>query len=318
MPRPNLFLFGAAKAGTTALHEYLNHHPSIFMSPIKEPHHFGSDLELGPGWHVPDRAEYEALFDAAGDAPVRGESSVFYMISEHAAREVHDYTNGDARIIVMLRDPVSAVWALHWQFLKSANETLTSLDAALEAEPRRARGHHLPPMHHNRLALLYTRTYDYPPHLGRIDAAFPRDRVHIELFDDLQQDPAALYARVLDFLGLDPGFAPAFEVVNKAQPVRNLPLRQSLARSPALKRAWGKLPTRVRGAAGSLAASLIRDKQTRTSLTPAVASRLAERFEPTLPALEERLGRDLSIWRDRWQSLASADAEQPHHEEPNP
>jgi len=308
MPRPNLFLFGAAKAGTTALHEYLSHHPSVFMSPVKEPHHFGSDLKLGEGWHVPRREDYEALFDAAADTPVRGESSVFYMISEHAAREVHRYTGGDARLVVMLRDPVSAVWALHWQFLKSANETLTNLNDALDAEPRRAEGRKLPPMNHNHLALLYTRTYDYPPHLDRIDTVFPPDRVHIELFDDLQQDPAALYARVLRFLGVDPSFTPAFEVVNKAAPVRNLPLRQSLARSPALKRAWGKLPTRVRGAAGSLAASLIRDKQTRAALTPAVAARLAERFEPTLPALEERLGRDLTHWRHRWHTLASADA----------
>ncbi|MGH9891045.1 MAG: Wzt carbohydrate-binding domain-containing protein [bacterium] len=37
---PNLFILGAAKAGTTALYTYLAQHPDIFMSPDKEPGFF--------------------------------------------------------------------------------------------------------------------------------------------------------------------------------------------------------------------------------------------------------------------------------------
>ena len=44
MRKVNLFIVGAAKAGTTTIYDHLYKHPDIFMSPIKEPHHFCSDI----------------------------------------------------------------------------------------------------------------------------------------------------------------------------------------------------------------------------------------------------------------------------------
>ncbi|ASJ11450.1 sulfotransferase [Thermococcus thioreducens] len=41
---PNLFIVGEPRSGTTSLYHYLNQHPEIFMSPIKEPNHFCTDL----------------------------------------------------------------------------------------------------------------------------------------------------------------------------------------------------------------------------------------------------------------------------------
>jgi len=35
--KPNLFVPGAAKSGTTSLHNLLNQHPEICMSSVKEP-----------------------------------------------------------------------------------------------------------------------------------------------------------------------------------------------------------------------------------------------------------------------------------------
>lgn len=300
MPKPNLFLFGAAKCGTTSLHTYLEQHPEICMSRVKEPHHFGSDLNLGEGWHIPDRSEYEAMFDGAESLPRRGESSVFYMISENAAREVADYADGDARVIAMLRDPVSAVWSLHWQFIKSANEDIEDLAAALDAEADRAEGRRIPPSVHNAQALRYINTYSYEPHLRRIIDAFGRDRVHIELFEDLKSDPAALYRRVLGFLGVDESFAPEFEVVNPAVPVRNLALRRALARAPKLKKLWGKVPNQIRGGVGKTAASMLGGDQTRPPLKPDTRARLVDTFSNQIESIEQLLGRDLNVWRDAW------------------
>jgi len=41
---PNFFVVGAPKAGTTFLYNYLDQHPAIYMSPIKEPAFFAADL----------------------------------------------------------------------------------------------------------------------------------------------------------------------------------------------------------------------------------------------------------------------------------
>ena len=43
--RPNLFIIGAPKAGTSSLYDYLSGHPDIYMSPVKEPFYFATDFQ---------------------------------------------------------------------------------------------------------------------------------------------------------------------------------------------------------------------------------------------------------------------------------
>ena len=40
MTLPNFFVIGAGKSGTTSLWRYLEQHPEVYMSPIKEPNFF--------------------------------------------------------------------------------------------------------------------------------------------------------------------------------------------------------------------------------------------------------------------------------------
>ena len=63
--RPNFFIVGAPKCGTTALYEYLRPHPNVFMSPVKEPHFFATDLGEYP--FVRTWEEYTALFQESTD-----------------------------------------------------------------------------------------------------------------------------------------------------------------------------------------------------------------------------------------------------------
>ena len=44
---PNFFIVGAPKAGTTALYAHLDQHPQVYMSPMKEPCYFASELRPG-------------------------------------------------------------------------------------------------------------------------------------------------------------------------------------------------------------------------------------------------------------------------------
>jgi hypothetical protein len=68
--RPNLFIVGAMRSGTTSLHAYLGLHPEIFMSVPKEPSYFVKEMNLAKG-----QEWYLGLFAAAGKAKVIGESS---------------------------------------------------------------------------------------------------------------------------------------------------------------------------------------------------------------------------------------------------
>ena len=110
--RPNFFIVGAAKCGTTSMHYYLKQHPEIFMSPVKEPKYFvareAQKNANGPG---DDRMlsnitssweDYLDLFSAVEDETVIGESSVLYLDFPDAARRVAEY-DPSARIVIMLR-----------------------------------------------------------------------------------------------------------------------------------------------------------------------------------------------------------------------
>jgi hypothetical protein len=49
---PNFFIVGAAKAGTTSLYQYLKSHAQVFLSDVKEPHHFSPAACGNPGHHL--------------------------------------------------------------------------------------------------------------------------------------------------------------------------------------------------------------------------------------------------------------------------
>ena len=101
---PNLIVIGAAKCGTTSLHEYLDEHPQIAMSREKELHFFvdRKNWNRGLAW-------YEAQFDAS--APVRGESSPGYSaypLYEGVAERMAA-TIPEAKLVYLVRDPVERV-----------------------------------------------------------------------------------------------------------------------------------------------------------------------------------------------------------------
>src|SRR3954468_1950993 len=115
MPSPSFFIVGAPKCGTTSLNDYLRQHPRIFIPERKELHYFGSDLTFLKTQR-PTREEYLAHFAAAQPQQIAGEASVWYLYSQLAAREIHDFCR-EAKFIIMLRNPVDMMHSLHSQYL---------------------------------------------------------------------------------------------------------------------------------------------------------------------------------------------------------
>ena len=106
MRKPDFFIVGAPKCGTTALYEYLRPHPNVFMSTVKEPHFFAKDLGSYP--HIKTDEEYAALFAGANEQHLRvGEASVYYLRSAVAIPNIREF-NPDARLIAMFRFVVIA------------------------------------------------------------------------------------------------------------------------------------------------------------------------------------------------------------------
>src|ERR1043166_4244119 len=132
MRRPDFFIVGAPKSGTTAMHTYLAQHPEVFLA-RKEVHFFGSDLDLQND--IRDLSTYLELFAAATNELRVGESSVWYLYSRDAAKEIKQFSAA-SRIIIQLRNPVDMIYSLHSQLLYSGAEDIADFESALRAEER--------------------------------------------------------------------------------------------------------------------------------------------------------------------------------------
>src|SRR6266545_5937438 len=137
MRRPDFFIVGAPKCGTTALNDYLKDHPEIFISARKELHFFGSDLVFRGPRRITEQ-EYLSFFAPARHEKRLGEASVWYLYSQQAAAEIKAFSPA-ARIIIMLRNPVDMMYSLHSQRLYNGRETISDFAKALATEEMHGR-----------------------------------------------------------------------------------------------------------------------------------------------------------------------------------
>lgn len=299
--RPDFFIVGAPKCGTTALSDYLAAHPDIFMA-RKEMHFFGRDLHFGGQFYRRAEAEYLAEF-AGWDGERRvGEASVWYLFSETAAAEIKAF-NPDSRIIIMLREPAEMMYSLFRYFQYDGNEPLADFEAALQAEPQRRAGKKLGRQTYLAQALAYRETARYHRQVQRYFETFGRARVEVVLYEDLAANPAAVYHDTLEFLEVDTAHRlPRFERVNPAKTIKSRALRAVL-RDPAVRTAVLSvrplLPNavfkgfqRVEEVLHGINASTERPQP----LDPKLKARLRGEFAGEVAKLSRLIGRDLACW----------------------
>ncbi len=128
--KPDFFVVGAAKSGTSSLHRHLEQHPAVFMPAVKEPHFFSD--ERPPVQEVKSLREYLALF---ADSPLgarAGEASTSNLYSPESASRIKAF-QPDAGIIMVLRNPVDRAYSQYWNQVHEGVEPL-SFEEALEAE----------------------------------------------------------------------------------------------------------------------------------------------------------------------------------------
>ena len=291
-PRPDFFIVGAPRSGTSALFEHLGSHPQIFVPRVKEPMVFGADQDFFYDRRM-SLDEYITLFADAGDAVRIGEASTTYLYSETAASEIREF-NPDARIIIMLRDPVAVMHAQHsisvWKGFEPIRDFATALDAQ---DQRREQG--LPP---ERPGPYYRDIVDFVDDVSRYFEVFGRDRVHVIVFEDWIGDVARAYRDTLEFLEVDPTFAPSFRTVNPNRRVRSDRLHDFIREPPATLQhiAHALIPAALRRRVQKKLFELNTRVVSREPLDPAIRVRLIAEFVPEIERLGKLIGRDLSAW----------------------
>lgn len=304
---PNLFLVGAPKCGTTAMYSYLNEHPQIYMSPKKEPQFFAGDV-LGHQRNVIAVEDYRRCFDRADGARVVGEASTAYMVSRIAAEQIKSY-NPSARILVMLRNPIDVMHALHSKRLFMNMEDITDFGKAITCDDARLwragrwKGQPI-------IRPSYREVASFPAQLKRFTNVFGRDRVHVVVYDDFRSDPATEYAKLLAFLGVDPAPSRDFIRHNANRRVRNMGAQDWLRDPPGFFRriARSVLPTQVRRTLGQTLRSVNVKYEPRAAIDPALRLHLQREFAPEVEELSQILRRDLTHWVRQAPSVGSSAA----------
>jgi hypothetical protein len=295
---PNFLLIGAAKSGTTSLHEYLGQHPDVFMSRPKELHFFPWENQP-PDYRGPhdDGAgsaiitsveEYRAHFAAAAGYKARGESTPAYLYFPRAAERIRYYIP-DARLIAVLRHPVERAYSHYLMLQRYGWETLT-LKEALAAEEGRIRdcwGH----------TWHYLRRGFYAAQLAPYLELFRREQLKIYLHEDFLTDSVGLAQDVFRFLEVDDTFAPdVSRRHNELRLPRHRGLNDYLSRPRPSKRLIKRLiPS---GLLRPVSDGIRRLNQTQAK--PAVPAELRRQlidlYRDDIIKLQDILQRDLSHW----------------------
>lgn len=241
MNKPNLFIVGQPKSGTTALHQFLGQHPEIYMSSIKEPHYFCSDFHIESDryygtqrfFDFRSEAEYLQLFAKTNSATVSGESSTNYLYSQVAAANISQF-NPQAKIIIVLREPASFLYSLHSHYVKFTEENEADFQQALSLETARKQGEFPSPRVTSPSYLYYSDRVNYYQQIKRYYDYFPQSQIKIILFEDFRAQNEVIYREILEFLEVDSNFSPQYESVNTNKEVRFKTIN-NLVNHPILK-----------------------------------------------------------------------------------
>jgi len=221
MKKPNLFIAGHPRSGTSSLHDYLNQHPDIFMTAIKEPNFFARDFHKeSDRFHkkkkyFPYRTEkqYLRLYKKRQNERIAGEASWTNLYSKVAAKQIYDF-NQQAKIIILFREPVDFLYSYHSAAIFALGENYQEFKEAMAVEKERRNGKCLSGRVITPSWLFYSDFVDYAEQINRFLSVFHRDQVKLIVFDDFIKATQRVYIELLEFLNVDPGFTPEFNVVN--------------------------------------------------------------------------------------------------------
>jgi len=297
--RPNSFIVGAPKCGTTALCNYLQNHPEVYMSRSKEPHYFAGDEMPLKARKFTQVEQYANLFDNVQEHhKVRAEGSVWYLYSQTAIQNISQF-DPNAKIIVMLRRPDEMVYSMHTQALNSFTEDIQSFETAWETALQGNNRKSWPPLCDYRPKLDYHRIALYSEQLDRLYKYFPENQVHVIFYDDFKNQPETCFRQVLDFLEIGE-FSIDFNKINESQVIVNRTLGRYLTKPPAFIMSTSRLIKKVMRVEKLGWRDRLRNAnsrvQKRAPLDPRLKTEIINNYREDIRKLGEMCNRDLSHW----------------------
>ena len=193
---PNFFIVGAAKAGTTSLYSYLIKVPEVFMPSRKEPHFFAPNVISQSYFHkVSSKEEYRTLFQGVRNQIMIGEASPTYLWDKDSPRLIHEMIP-NAKIIIMLRDPVARAYSHYLHHVRDGWENRT-FDAAIREDYSSDGGTVW------KVPNVYVHQGLYSKQVKRYFDIFDPSNIKIIVFEEFVRDTRRYVSEVMKFLGIN-------------------------------------------------------------------------------------------------------------------
>ena len=290
MNLPTCLLIGAPRAGTTAVHHWLDSHPDVCAARPKETHFFSSEYDRG-------LEHYARYFAHRRDEAAVVESTPTYLALPFVPARIASSLPA-VRLVAILREPVQQVYSAWWKIHSMGADRRTFADC-VEQELRdgtfdteasevcwletlaATRGG--APIQRSQ----YLVSGDYAGALARYDDHFSRDQLTVLLHDDLIDDPASVMAALSRVIGVDVARAPS--------PVPPHVNEGAGALTASAQRLVRRVPSaRIRHQVTRVARSL--DKRPAPQLDPGLRRTLTDYFHDRNRGLSERIGHDVTHW----------------------
>ena len=204
--KPNFFILGAGKSGTTSMYYYLNQHPEIFFPTVKEPAYFAFSNFAGNHYHsedqswvnqcVTDPVEYQALFKNVANEQIIGDATPIYLYHPNSAEAIYRACP-NAKLLVILRDPYDRAYSDYLMHVRDNNEKRTFLDALKQDHGK-----------YRFYVGSYLEKSLYGEQLQRYYNYFDREQLMIIPFADLSKNSEKTVKSVIEFLEIDASFIP--------------------------------------------------------------------------------------------------------------
>lgn len=290
--KPNFFIIGSPKCGTTSLANWLREHPQVFVSNPKEPHFFNMDSD---NRFVFELKQYEDLFSQAKDQhKAIGEASVWYLVSDVAIDNILAY-QPDARFVVCLRNPIETAVSLHDQKIFSGDEIITDFEVAWRAQKGRQDGSiKMPPTCLDIKHYMYGESCLFGRLVSDLKKKVTSDQLLIILMDDLKSKPRSVYNRLLEHIGVENDNRTDFLPTNRAKKRKLMWLRRLLRYVGLLKRGLGLSAGTGMGEKLNAWNTVERERK---SISPEMKKILVEYFSADIDLLQEEINTDLQHWK---------------------
>ena len=295
---PNFFVVGAARSGTSSLNRYLRQHPEIFIPPRKEVHFFAAQYFpcTGPGdggmnrLVIRDEDQYAKLFDGVTTEKAIGETSAFYLCLPGTAERIAQAVP-NARIIIILREPVARAYSAYMFLARDGREKLEFAEGLSREKERKQQGFE-PMWWYKELSLYSSQVQHYLE-------VFGPERVKVLLYEEFYADPGQALRDVFAFLGVKEDVvidtSVRYNPAGVAKSRRLYALLNHFIREPSAWEQWIKslIPRQLRitlatKAVGLLVQPVPMDLELRVQLKPYFVEEVAK--------LEELLHRELRCW----------------------